>query len=85
MRASSGSHSLPGGHSSTFFFEKNSISTFGHGTHFCIGQALAYSEAEIAFTTLLRRSSSVTMLDDAPAWRANLSFRGLSRLRLAWS
>jgi cytochrome P450 len=57
--------------------------SFGHGTHFCIGAALAYTEAEIAFTTLLERTSSLKMLDDIPAWRSNLSFRGLSRLRLS--
>jgi len=57
--------------------------SFGHGPHFCIGAALAYAEAEIAFTTLLERAPGLRMLDDSPAWRANLSFRGLSRLRLA--
>lgn len=57
--------------------------SFGHGIHFCIGAALAYTEAEIAFTTLLDRTSSLRMLDDAPAWRANPGFRGLSRLRIA--
>src|SRR5690349_4330984 len=30
--------------------------SFGHGTHFCIGAALANAEAEIAFTTLLERA-----------------------------
>jgi cytochrome P450 len=59
--------------------------SYGHGMHFCIGAALAQTEGEIAFTTLLDRTSSLTMLDDAPAWRANLSFRGLSRLRIALS
>ena len=59
--------------------------SFGHGTHFCIGAALAYTEAEIAFATLLERTSSMTMLDDVLAWRSNLSFRGLSRLPLALS
>jgi len=57
--------------------------SFGHGTHFCIGAALAYTEAEIAFTTLLDRASDMRLLDDAPAWRSNLSFRGLSRLPLS--
>lgn len=59
--------------------------SFGHGTHFCIGAALAYTEAEIAFATLLERASSLKLLDDVPAWRPNLSFRGLSRLPLALS
>ena len=57
--------------------------SFGHGIHFCIGAALAYTEAEIAFTTFLDKTSSLKMLDDAPAWRANPGFRGLSRLRIA--
>ena len=59
--------------------------SFGHGTHFCIGAALAYTEAEIAFTTLLERTSGLRLLDAIPAWRSNLSFRGLSRLPLALS
>jgi hypothetical protein len=59
--------------------------SFGHGPHYCIGAALAYTESEIAFTTLLNRTSSLKMLDDAPAWRANLSFRGLSKLPIALS
>lgn len=59
--------------------------SFGHGTHFCIGAALAYTEAEIAFSSLLERTSSLRMLDDVPAWRPNMGFRGLSRLPLALS
>ena len=57
--------------------------SFGHGTHFCIGAALAYTEAEIAFSTLLERITSLRMLDEVPAWRPNMGFRGLSQLRLA--
>jgi len=59
--------------------------SFGHGTHFCIGAALAYTEAEIAFTTLLERATDLKLLDDVPAWRSNLSFRGLSRLPISLS
>lgn len=59
--------------------------SFGHGTHFCIGAPLAYAEAEIAFSTLLARTSHLTLLDPIPAWRSNMSFRGLSRLPLAVS
>lgn len=59
--------------------------SFGHGTHFCIGAALAQTESEIAFNTLLERTSSLSVLDDVPAWRSNLSFRGLSRLPLSLS
>jgi cytochrome P450 len=56
--------------------------SFGHGTHFCIGAALAQAEAEIAFTSLLDRTSGLKMLDETPAWRANVSFRGLNRLKI---
>jgi cytochrome P450 len=57
--------------------------SFGHGTHFCIGAALANAEAEIAFTTLLERALDLKLLDDGPAWRSNMSFRGLSRLPIS--
>ena len=59
--------------------------SFGHGTHFCIGAALAQTEAEIAFATLLERASNLKLLDAQPAWRVNMSFRGLSRLPLSLS
>ncbi|HEU4836459.1 MAG TPA: cytochrome P450 [Pyrinomonadaceae bacterium] len=59
--------------------------SFGHGTHFCIGAALAYTEAEIAFTTLFERASGLKLLDHVPAWRSNLSFRGLSKLPISLS
>ena len=59
--------------------------SFGHGTHFCIGAALAYTEAEIAFTTLLERTPDLRLLDHVPAWRSNMSFRGLSRLPISLS
>ena len=57
--------------------------SFGHGIHYCIGASLAYAEAEIAFSTLLQRTSDLRLLDDVPAWRPNLSFRGLNRLPVA--
>ena len=59
--------------------------SFGHGIHYCIGASLAYAEAEIAFSTLLQRTSDLRLLDDVPAWRPNLSFRGLNRLPVALS
>ena len=50
-----------------------------------IGAALAYTEAEIAFGTLLERTSDLRLLDDVPAWQSNMGFRGLSRLPLKYS
>jgi len=59
--------------------------SFGHGIHFCIGQALAYTEAEIAFSTLLERTSGLGLLDHVPSWRPIMGFRGLTKLPLALS
>jgi cytochrome P450 len=59
--------------------------SFGHGIHYCIGAALAYAEAEIAFSTLLDRTGDLKLLDAVPAWRPNLSFRGLNRLPVGLS
>ncbi|MCI0444595.1 cytochrome P450 [bacterium] len=58
--------------------------SFGQGIHFCIGQALGYTEAEIAFTTLLERIPNLVMVDEKPNWRPNPAFRGLSLLHLTF-
>jgi len=58
--------------------------SFGRGAHFCIGTTLANLEAEIAFIALLERLPNLKMIDDEPEWRNNITFRGLSRLRLAF-
>jgi cytochrome P450 len=58
--------------------------SFGHGSHFCIGAMLATLEGEIAFATVLKRMPSLKLLDDTPRWCANISFRGLTALPLAW-
>ncbi|WP_280384044.1 cytochrome P450 [Nocardia wallacei] len=39
---------------------------FGKGIHFCVGSALAKLEATVAITTLLQRSTSIGLVDDAP-------------------
>jgi cytochrome P450 len=60
--------------------------SFGHGIHFCIGAALARSEARIAITTLARRLPDLRL---APGFRApylpNLLHRGPYRLEAVWS
>jgi cytochrome P450 len=58
--------------------------SFGHGSHFCIGAMLATLEGEIAFATVLKRMPNLELLDDTPRWCANVSFRGLTALPLAW-
>jgi cytochrome P450 len=58
--------------------------SFGQGIHFCIGQALGYMEAEIAFTSLLERIPNLKMVDEKPDRRPNPAFRGLNSLRLTF-
>jgi cytochrome P450 len=57
---------------------------FGHGIHFCLGAALARMEAQLAFTTMLRRlpELSLAVPDDALEWGHGdgLVLRGLTRL-----
>jgi cytochrome P450 len=54
--------------------------TFGYGLHHCIGAATARMEAEIAFSTLFRRTHAISLLDDNPEWRNVFRFRGLKSL-----
>jgi len=55
---------------------------FGFGTHFCLGAPLARLEALVAFEALTQRFPKLTLLDDAPAYRANPVLRGLQRLEV---
>jgi cytochrome P450 len=57
---------------------------FGHGIHFCLGAPLARVEGQIAFATLLRRLPDLRLQTDALEWEPSLSFRGLTRLPVAF-
>jgi cytochrome P450 len=56
--------------------------SFGWGIHHCLGAPLARLEGEVVFGTLLRRFSSIELLDDAPRVRPNLTLRGLESLHV---
>lgn len=60
--------------------KKNAHLTFGYGLHHCIGAATARLEADIAFSTLLRRTHNMQLLIDEPQWRDVFRFRGLQSL-----
>ncbi|MBX3733982.1 MAG: cytochrome P450 [Verrucomicrobiae bacterium] len=51
--------------------------SFGHGRHFCLGNALARLEATTFFTALLQRFPRIEPAWEgaSPAWRPTLSFR----------
>ncbi len=60
--------------------------SFGGGIHFCIGAQLARIEAEVVFSTLLRRMPDMKLTDRAtPKWRESFTLRGLTTLPATWT
>jgi cytochrome P450 len=59
--------------------------SFGGGIHFCIGAQLARIEAEVVFSTLLRRMPDLMLVEpEAPKWRESFTLRGLTTLPAKW-
>lgn len=56
---------------------------FGGGAHFCLGNHLARLDMEVIFTTLIKRLSSISLVDAEPQYKRGLSVRGPKTLRLA--
>jgi cytochrome P450 len=52
----------------------------GFGPHFCIGNALARLEGEVAFRTLVTRFPDLRLARDDLTWRGNAMLRGLAAL-----
>jgi cytochrome P450 len=60
--------------------------SFGGGIHFCIGAQLARIEAEVVFSTLLRRMPDMKLVEPhAPGWRESFTLRGLTTLPVTWT
>ncbi|HLJ55877.1 MAG TPA: cytochrome P450, partial [Chthonomonadaceae bacterium] len=55
---------------------------FGLGIHFCLGSALARTEARIGFARLLERMPRLALASSAPEWNSNTLIRGLAGLPL---
>ncbi len=60
--------------------QPNLHTSFGWGIHFCAGAPLARREAEIAFTTLLRRFPTLTLVEEGVEWQQNNTFHNLKTL-----
>ena len=60
---------------------------FGQGPHFCVGAALARSEARIAFELLLSRLNNIALANvDTPTHRElSMTLRGLTNLHLTFT
>jgi cytochrome P450 len=54
--------------------------SFGMGIHFCLGAPLARMEGEIAFATLAREFSGMSLVNETPRWRPGVVFHGLHEL-----
>ena len=60
--------------------DPNLHTSFGWGIHFCAGAPLARREAEIAFTTLLRRFPDMKLDEAGVEWQQNNTFHNLKSL-----
>src|SRR5262245_44800043 len=58
---------------------------FGRGVHHCLGAPLARTEAQLAFTGLLERFSTLRLLTEHPPYKDNVVLRGLQSLPMGAS
>jgi len=56
---------------------------FGGGIHYCLGAALARTEAQIVFGTLLRRYPDLELAEQTVRWRETWIFRGPLSLQVS--
>jgi unspecific monooxygenase len=58
---------------------------FGYGIHFCLGAPLARIEGQIALRSLFQRFPTLHRTsDETPAYREQITIRGLKELPLGW-
>lgn len=65
--------------------QENRYLSFGYGIHFCLGAPLARVEAEIAFSTLLRRLEAMRLETETLEWIPSQVFRGLRELAVIFA
>ena len=59
--------------------------SFGSGTHFCLGAALARLEGQVAVGRLIRRFPDLALADPGPTWNGRMNLRGLERLPVTFT
>jgi cytochrome P450 len=60
--------------------EDNRHLAFGMGIHYCLGAPLARVEGQIAIGEMVRRLDGIELATDAPAYKEQLTLRGLTSL-----
>jgi len=58
--------------------------SFGSGSHFCLGAALARLEGQVAMGRLIRRFNDLDLADPGPEWNGRINLRGLDRLPITF-
>ena len=64
--------------------EDNRHLSFGFGSHFCLGAALARLEGQITIGGVVQRWPDLRLAEREPEWRYNPSFRSLKTLPAAF-
>jgi cytochrome P450 len=64
--------------------QENRHLAFGWAAHFCFGAPLARVEAQVAFSSMLRRLPGLQLTTDRLKWQGNLAYRGLTALPVAF-
>ncbi|NEO94730.1 MAG: cytochrome P450 [Moorea sp. SIO3G5] len=60
--------------------QENNHLAFGDGIHYCLGAALARTQAEIAINSLIEQLPNLKLASDKLEWRKNIVLRGLKAL-----
>lgn len=64
---------------------ENNHLAFGDGIHYCLGAALARTQAQIAINTLVQQLPNLKLATDKLEWRRNKALRGLTTLPLTFT
>ena len=55
---------------------------FGFGTHHCVGAPLSRIEGEVVFEAMARRFSRISLVQDPPPYKDNVSLPGVAALEV---
>ena len=58
--------------------------SFGKGVHFCLGAKFAKYETQLMLEVVSQRLPSLRLVDQALQYFPNITFRGPSKLHIAW-